>query len=84
MELMGWSKLNAYPNMTTTLTPGDKVRIISNPIVENNESGQASINSTVGMDGEVMRTFKNGIRNILVWIPGHSINYYSVENLRKI
>lgn len=69
--------------MTTTLTPCDKVRIISSPIVENNEWGQARINRTVGEEGVIVQVFENGIRNIYV-DSGHACNYYSVVNLRKI
>lgn len=48
----------------TTLTPGDKVRIISSPIVEGNQNGQLCINDTVGKDGVVIQVFENGVRNI--------------------
>lgn len=69
--------------MTNTLTPGDKVRIISSPIVENDVYGQIRINCTVGKEGVIVQVFENGVRNIYVNL-GYACNYYSVENLRKI
>lgn len=63
---------------------GDKVQIISAPVVDNNEYGQMQINTTVGQSGTIENIYANGIRNILVYFDKYAYNYYSAENLKLI
>lgn len=69
--------------MENTLKIGDKVKIISAPVVENNNWGQISINSTIGKVGKIKSIAKNGNRNICVRFENFNYNYYNAENLNQ-
>lgn len=66
------------------LKPGDRVKIISAPVVDNNWPGQMRINSTVGKTGRIMKIFKNGVRNITISFDDFDYNNYNSENLKKV
>jgi hypothetical protein len=69
--------------MEGKLKVGDRVRISSAPIVDNNEYRQLQINSTVGKTSKIYRIYENGNRNI--WVSADGVNnYYNSENLELI
>jgi len=67
---------------------GDKVKIISAPVVHDNEYGQLQIDKTIGYIGNIQQVYKNGDRPIVVAGYSHSVsffqNYYNPENLELI
>jgi|GEM_PF-5974480 hypothetical protein len=65
------------------LKSGDKVRIISIPVIDNNPYWQAKINTPLNKVGHISNIAKNGNRNIVVSFADFNYNYYNAENITQ-
>lgn len=69
-----------------TLKTGDRVKIISAPIIENNDYAQNNVNQFVGQVGHISIIYKYGERRYYVSLPDkwYKSDYFTEENLEPV